>query len=419
MSRLASSSLRLASAVVAVVAAVVLAPSASAQSQTESGVKPRLELSDTVRHIPAPAPPAGVRNASPGTARTPVIAPDPVAARAPRPGPGTSPAFRTDFVRNQALIGVGLYAPAFATTVAHDGVAWAASYLLVAGGSFVAAAEISRETTITDPMQRLATGAPIRGAVAGSMLSTAFKGDARATAASMLFASVGGTAIGLWLGRAMDDGEAAATLFGSDVIGLTALAAGTAAGLDDSGSSAKTRALLTVVGMVAGAPLGQAYAALAPYNVSVGDLTAMTATAGVGMLAGLTVIADGTRSDQAVAAALAVGGVAGLFAGDRLLVRRYDHTPTEGRMVVAGGLAGGLMGAGVALLTGSSKGRFGTLSGVLTTVGAAGGVALSQRYLMPKADGALRLGGLKVNPLGMVAAASGIRGTHTLGSIAF
>ena len=120
-----------------------------------------------------------------------------------------------------------------------------------------------------------------------------------------------------------------------------------------------------------------------------------------------------------MAAALAIGGAVGLVAGDRFLVRRYDHTPSEGRMVVAGGLAGGLMGAGVALLTGGSQGRLNGYTAAFTTAGAAAGVILAQRYMVPKADGALRLGGLRINPLGAVAAATGMRGSYTLGSLSF
>lgn len=391
---------------------------AAAQATPSGGAKPRLELADTVHK--AARNEATRSEAAPP--RVPVMAAAlKPAAAAPAAGrkPSAADKFHSGFVRNQTLLGVGIYAPAFAATVAHDGLAWGASYLLVAGGSFVAAAEISREMTITDPIQRLATGAPIRAAVAGALLGTSVNADRRSTAGAILFASVGATAASLWLGRGMNDGEAAATLFGSDVLGIASFATATAMGLNDGGTSNKTRALITVGGMVAGAPLGQAYAALASYNVTPGDLTAMTASAGVGMLAGFATIANGQRTDPQVAAAMAIGGAAGLFVGDRFLVRRYDHTPAEGRLVVAGGMAGGLMGAGVALLTGGSQGRVNAYTATLTTVGAAGGIILAQRYMLPKADGALRLGGLKLTPLGVVAATSGMRGSYTLGSLSF
>lgn len=395
-----------------------LAAKLPAQAVGTGTSKPRLELADTARRAAAVSAPASTpRPSAPSVAPAGMVVAAP-AVKPPR-APETATQFRADFVRNQTMLGVAVYAPAFATTVAHDGLAWAASYLLVAGGSFVAAAEISRDLKVTDPMQRLATGAPIRSAIAGSILASALDGDRRVTAGAVLFSSLGGTAAGLWLGRNMTDGEAAATLYGSDILGLATYAAMTAAGVNGAGSPNKTRAGLTLAGMIAGAPLGQAYAALAPYHVSVGDLTAMSASAGVGMLAGLTVIANGERTDRQVSAALAIGGAAGLLVGDRLLVRRYDHTLSEGRLIVAGGLAGGLTGAGVALLTGGQQARVNAYAATLTTVGAAGGIILAQRYLLPKADGALRLGGLKLNPLGVVAAASGMRGAYTLGSLTF
>ena len=388
-------------------------------ASAQSGAKPRLELADTAHTTAKTAADSSSIAVRAPAVRAATPSPNVPAARIAAAGPETSSTFRSDFVRNQTLIGVAIYGPAFATTVARDGVAWAAGYLLVAGGSFIAAAEISREMKITDAMQRLSTGAPIRGAIGGLVLGSLFDGDAHGRAAAVLFSSVGATAGALWLGAGMHDNEAAATLFGSDVLGLTAFAGATAAGLTKSGSSDKTRAGLTLAGMVVGAPLGHAYAALARYNVSVGDLTALSAATGVGMLAGLTAVVNGERTDAQVAGALAVGGLAGLLVGDRLLVRRYDHTPGEGRLVIAGGLAGGLMGAGVALLTGGSQAKFNAYTAAVTTAGAAGGIVLAQRYMMPKADGALRLGGLRMNPIGLVAAATGMRGAYTLGSLSF
>jgi len=341
----------------------------------------------------------------------------------PRPTPAAAPAiaagFRGDFVRNQAVLGAAIYAPAVATVVARNDIAWGVSYLFVTGGSYVAAAEFSRQMKVTDPMQQLATHLPIRGAIAGALLSEVGGADRHLAATAMLVGSVGGTAAALWRGRTMDSGEAAATIFGSDVLGLAGYGIATATGVTEGGVRNRTRLTSTLVGMVVGAPLGQAYVALAPYNVSAGDLTAMTASAGVGMLAGLTAIASSDRSERQTALALSTGGLLGLVAGDFLLARRYDHTMEQGRWIAAGGIAGGLMGAGVALLTGSAESRWTPLTAGLTTVGAAAGVALAQRYAAPSADAGLRVGSLKLNPFGFVAAASGARGSYTLGSIRF
>lgn len=411
---------------VAAIAGGLLTPLAALHAQA-GPPKPRLELADSAQKtsaltsVDAPArgirtaPAAGVRRAEPSA---------PAAASAPSPAPAdVAPAFRADFVRNQTILGVTLYAPAVASTIARDGVAWGASYLLVAGGSYVAAAELSREITITDPMQHLSTWMPVQGAIAGAMLGEITEARHSNRALAILVGSLSGTATALWRGREMNAGEAAATTYGANTLGLVGFGAATAMGLNhetSAGGTNKTRLALSLGGMVAGAPLGHAYAALAPYHVTPGDLSAMSAAAGVGMLAGLTAIANvDNRTDRQVASALTIGGIAGLLAGDRLLVRRYDHTQGQGRFVAAGGVAGALMGAGVSLVIGGDETQWGTLSAALTTAGAAGGILLTQRYALPVADGVLRLGSLQLNPAAMVAAASGIRGSFTLGSFRF
>lgn len=389
-----------------IAAVAIAAVPLSAQS---GAAKPRQELADSATRAARP------EAAKPAAAPAATAAPSQAPARSATAPTQPAPAFRADFVRNQTILGVALYAPLFATAVARDGVAWGATYMLVAGGSFVASAEISRRIAITDPMHRLATGAPVRGAIAGALIARAADMEEHAVAGTILLGSLAGTASALWLGRPLHDGEAAATLFGSDAVGLAALATSTAIGVEIS----RTKSAIVAGGMLIGAPLGQAYAALASYHVTPGDLTAMKATAGVGMLAGYTAVANGERTDRQLATALAIGGVVGLVAGDRFLARRYDHSEGDGRFVVAGGIAGGLTGAGVALLTAGAHDRFDAFTGAMTTVGAAAGIALTQRYVLPKADGALRLGALRFHPSGVLAAASGLRGSYTVASLGF
>ncbi|MCC7195737.1 MAG: hypothetical protein IT356_09300 [Gemmatimonadaceae bacterium] len=339
------------------------------------------------------------------------------AKAASRPATGE---LRRDFVRNQAIIGLGVYAPAFATTVATEGVGWVASYLAIAGGTYIAAAEVSRELKVTDPMQRLATWMPLHGAAAGVIFGAMVDGSRRETAAAVLGGALAGTALGLWRGRGMDMDEASATIAGADVGALAAYGAATFAGLTDQGGRNRTRLAATLGGMVVGAPLGHAYVALAPYRVTQGDQLAMAATAGVGMLAGLTVIArDPNPTQRQIGGALTFGGLAGLIAGDRLFASRYDHTEGDGTLIIGGGVAGGLMGAGVALLAGGSTSRWSTKTAGLTTLGAAAGVAWSQYYLQPAADGAVRPGALRFDPAGIVAAAMRMNGAYTLATIRF
>lgn len=389
--------------------------------------KPRLELADTSR-TPRVASSGAVtaasvpRRAPSGMTPAGTAAPAPPAAPARHDVPtGTAVAGpRPDFVRNQTVLGIAVYAPAFATTIAMNPIAWGASYLVVAGGSYVAAAEISREVMVTDPMQELTTWASVNGTVAGALLGRAVDADRQGSAAAVFAGSLGGTAMALWRGRRMNAGEATATIIGSDVGGLAAYGIATFAGLTNDGSTNRSRLAVTAGGMILGAPIGHAYAALARYHVTRGDLVTMTATAGVGMLAGLTAIAgDAHPGERKYAGALTFGGLAGLAAGDVLFARRYDHTDGEGTLMIGGGIAGGLMGAGVALLSGGSRARWSTATAAFTTVGAAAGVAWSQYYLKPRADGGLQLGSLELNPAGLLGAATGAPGSYTLGTIRF
>jgi hypothetical protein len=56
---------------------------------------------------------------------------------------------RNAFVRNQTILGLLAYGPAFAGAIADNGAGATAGYLVVAGGSFFAASEISRRTSIS------------------------------------------------------------------------------------------------------------------------------------------------------------------------------------------------------------------------------------------------------------------------------
>ena len=61
---------------------------------------------------------------------------------------------RNAFIRNQTLLGLVVYAPAFAGAVGDNGAGYTAAYLVVAGGSFFAASEISRRISISTAAER-------------------------------------------------------------------------------------------------------------------------------------------------------------------------------------------------------------------------------------------------------------------------
>ena len=74
---------------------------------------------------------------------------------------------RNSFIRNQTLLGLGVYGPTFAGAVGDNGAGYTAAYLVVAGGSFFAASEISRRTFISRAQNDLSTNTGRNGALAG------------------------------------------------------------------------------------------------------------------------------------------------------------------------------------------------------------------------------------------------------------
>jgi hypothetical protein len=69
----------------------------------------------------------------------------------------TSLAVRNAFVRDQTILGILVYGPAFAAMVGDDGISSTAGYLVMAGGTFFAAAELTRRLEISEAQQLLAT----------------------------------------------------------------------------------------------------------------------------------------------------------------------------------------------------------------------------------------------------------------------
>src|SRR5690606_30807398 len=99
-----------------------------------------------------------------------------------------------------------------------------AAYLVMAGGSFFAAAELSRRLEITEAQRLLATRMAWRGAGTALWIATAPDGHDNRSAAggATLLGGLGGTAAGLLVGRGLTPGEAIATTFGHDLAFVSA-----------------------------------------------------------------------------------------------------------------------------------------------------------------------------------------------------
>jgi hypothetical protein len=368
--------------------------------------KPRLELADSARRAP--------------TAETPRTT---VAASAPRPvhsradsTTGLRRLFSQRFVRNQALLGIGLYGPSFALTVAKDPVPATAAYLVMAGGSFFAAAELSRDLTITEGMEMLATHMPIRGAAIGAALQYALTGR-HEYAPGIFFGSILGTTGALTLGQRLTPGAAMASIFGADA--GAALAMATIYAFKSDTGSARGRAAAGAGAALAGMQLGAMYASYAKYNVTAGDVQTLWTSSAIGAVAAGAAVANGHPGTKKATLTLIGGSLAGLVAGDRFLVRRFDHTPSEGALVGVAGTAGALMGGGVAVLAGAGA-RFNAATAALGAAGAVGGVVMAERWMAVRPDGARKLARrVTFTPQSLAFAAARVPGTYSIASFSF
>lgn len=342
------------------------------------------------------------------------------------PDAGTARRVRNAFVRDQTILGVAAYGPAFAAAVADNGVSAAAAYLVMAGGTFFAAAELTRRIDISEAQQLLATRMAWRGAGTALWVITAPDGQNNRSAAgsAALLGGLGGTTAGLLVGRGLTPGEAIATTFGHDLAfvtaGLIAYAADAETG-DDRGLDPQARAMVMTGAGWAGYALGRLYAGRAPYNVTAGDVQSLWLGAAIGATAAATAIVETEPSEEAVALTMLGGGLAGTWLADRVLVRRYDHSRSDGNLLALGGVAGGLMGVGIGVLATGEAEREGAVTLGFATLGAVGGVLLTERFIQPLADAGRgsRIGRLEIDPAAAALAAAGVRGRHALVRLTF
>lgn len=331
----------------------------------------------------------------------------------------TSRELRNRFVRDQTALGFAVYAPAFAVMVGDDGVTGAAGYLVMAGGTFFAAAEVTRRVNITEARHILSTAMALRGAGGAALIAGQSGASAKPSAGMTLLGGLAGTTTGLILGGGLTAGEAAATVFGHDVAAMTAIAITAASDsdpFDDVGVDKTTSAVAWTAAGIGGYFAGHWYASHAKHNVTVGDVQALWLGASIGVLGAGAVIASSSPSGATVAFTLLGGGWLGTFGAERLLVRRYDHSRGDGNLLALGGTAGALMGMGIGILVSGEADRGGSATLGFATLGAIGGVAMSERYMQPERDaGRLAfLDRLSFSPTALVAAASRQPGRHAL-----
>lgn len=337
------------------------------------------------------------------------------------------PGARGAFILSQSILGLTVYAPSFAYAVTDNDAGRVPVYLLVAGATYFGAATLSREMTITTPQNVLATRMAISGGAAGFALTYAADMSEDGRAAGIFVGSLAGTATGLWLGKGMTGAGAMAASFGSDALALTTAGVLAATGTLDrerDGGSPKAAALGIVAAGIAGYPLGARYARTTAYNVTGGDVGTLWVAGGIGTAAAATLIEGiDVESDAGRYLGLTAGFAAGVLAGDRLLVRRFDHDWNQFGAVAGGAIGGGLMGAGIAALADDDDPSNALVFGLLT-VGAVTGVGVSDWLMSTPADARTGRTGMgerrvRVDPTALAMAASKVPGRHALVTISF
>jgi hypothetical protein len=337
---------------------------------------------------------------------------------------------RNAFVRNQTLLGLLVYAPTFAGSFANNSVGATAGYLVVAGGTFFAASEISRDIFVSRAQSDLSTNLGRNGALAGWAATFLFHVSDRGQSAGAFVGGVTGAGIALRAARNMTEADAIGAGFGGNISAL--IAWGTmealkgesrctqqANGSVQCGGRISDRAEVATIlasGLI-GYPLGVLYPRNARYNVTPGDIQTLYATTSLGILTAVAFLPESPSQSAAFGVATG-GGIIGLILGDRFLVQRYDHSRSEAGRVTLGTYAGGLMGAGVAALIDtdlkSPQLVFGFASG-----GALLGLIASEHYVDASPDAGRRGPRLSFNPGGIFLIAARAPGNHSLLNVSF
>ena len=339
---------------------------------------------------------------------------------------------RNAFIKNQTILGLLVYGPAFAGAIADNGAGQTAGYLVVAGGTFFAASEISRRTFISRAQSDLGFNMGHNGALAGWATMYVFNASDRAQAAGAFVGGLTGTALGLTFARNMTEADAVGTAFGSDIGALIGWGAAEAIrGRETCTPNAdpfsepickrslsdRSEVAIILASGIIGYPLGLLYPRNARYHVTPGDIQTLWGTMLIGGAAAGAFL-DAKASVRAVAATVTTGGVLGIIAGDRFLVQRFDHTRTDGGRVALGTIAGGLMGAGVAALIDNDNPGPHLVLG-LAAVGGLAGTIITERYLDPPSDAGPPRFRVTFNPVSIPLLAARAPGNHSLINVRF
>ena len=341
---------------------------------------------------------------------------------------------RGTFIANQTLLGITLFGPAAATAIDNVETSMAA-YFLVAGGSFFIASGVTATQPVSRAQNHLAWQGARQGAVAANLALYALTGDDHPQdyAATTFVGGIIGDISGFQIAAPMTDAEAHGTSHGATVAAVLTAGAFGSAGAYERRSSARAAAGAIVGAGVLGYPLGLRFVRTAPYRVTAGDVGAMGLAEVLGIGTAIT-LAPEHSSSATTYGLLTAGFAAGALVGDRALVRPFDHSESDARVLALGVTAGSLIGLAFPTLAQAQDGR--VYWGSMTAGGILGLLTAEQLNAAPRARPGDRNSesgrgadagatvrpsrvGVHVAPEGIVMAALGQRGRHSVLSLTF
>jgi hypothetical protein len=340
---------------------------------------------------------------------------------------------RNAFITGQTVLGLIAYAPTFAGAFSDNSAAATAGYLVVAGGTFFAASEITRRNTISRAQSDLALNMGRNGTLAGWGTMYVLGASNHAESACAFVGGIAGATLGVVVARNMTEADAVGAAFGSDIGAIIGWGTMEAIRGEERCTqnpdptlppncnrpfSRRAEVTMILASGIIGYPLGVLYPRNARYNVTPGDIQTLWGTALLGMATAGTFIIGENSSTRAAAASLTAGGVVGIILGDRFLVRRYDHSRGDGGRVVLGTVAGALIGAGIATLPNTNNPNPHLVLG-LASLGGLIGIIVAERYVEPEPDAGQPRIRVTFNPAGLVGLATRAPGNHSLLNVRF
>lgn len=320
------------------------------------------------------------------------------------------------FARRLTIYSALFYGP-LAASLSDDGKGATALYLLTTGLTYFMSYGAAQTTPFTRAQADLAGDLGLAAGAAGLLTGYALTGEAeKGVRAGALGAVVVGSLAGASAAKNMSDAEAHAAIMGVETGAAVGVAAAAAT------NEGQAMAIGAVVGGAVGLPLGLLYPRRAGYTVTAGDVGAIGTSALIGAGWAAATLSENSSPGR-VGATLGAGYVAGALVGERLLARRFNLTQSQTNVLRIGMVAGGLVGLALPVLADANSpaevAGSAAAGATIAVAALAGSFPRSARATQPAVSPSGRGLGFSLSPVGVLAAARGATGRHSILRLTF